>query len=199
MSAKLLESYHNLVQGRTRILLAWVFVFILAFFSRQYPALPGIALCFAGATIRFWASGYLRKDKRLAVGGPYAHSRNPLYLGTYLMAVGTVWAIGNLPLLAAVTVLFAAIYHFVIRHEERRLRELFGETYAKYCEAVPRFFPRPLPPSRDVLNEINPEPAHHQYSWDLSKKNRAYEAYVSFAGMIGFVALAAYLWQNFGS
>src|SRR5947209_4105578 len=106
--------YRSAIRGKTRIALAWAFVAILALAARQYPTPPGIVLCFLGASLRFWASGFLRKDSRPAVGGPYAFVRNPLYLGTYLMGVGTLWAIGNIPLLATVTVLFAAIYHFII-------------------------------------------------------------------------------------
>lgn len=182
---------------RTRIGLAWLFVFVFAFYSRQYPALPGVALCFVGATIRFWSSGYLRKDARPAVGGPYAWVRNPLYLGTYVMALGAAWSIGNLWLLGTLTVVFAALYHFVILAEEVKLREIFGAPYLKYCELVPRFFPRPWPASRKALKDVNPEADQHRFSWALANKNRAYEAYVSFAGIMLLVILAAHAWQRF--
>ena len=85
--------FRGFVQGKTRIAMAWGFAIALGLSARQYPTWPGIVLCFLGATVRFWASGYLRKDSRPAVGGPYAWIRNPLYFGTYLMAVGTSWAI----------------------------------------------------------------------------------------------------------
>src|SRR5690242_4328919 len=85
--------YRGFIQGKTRIALAWLFAIALGLSARIAPQWPGIGLCFAGATLRFWASGYLRKDSRPAVGGPYAWVRNPLYLGTYLMALGTALAI----------------------------------------------------------------------------------------------------------
>jgi protein-S-isoprenylcysteine O-methyltransferase Ste14 len=192
--------FRGFVQGKTRIVMAWVFAALLGFFARNYPTWPGVALCFAGATIRFWASGYLRKDSRPAVGGPYAWIRNPLYFGTYLMAVGTAWAIEAWWLLGIVTVLFAVIYHYIILDEETKLHRIFGESYAHYQSLVPRFFPRPWPASHAKLAaQVNPEPTHHHYDWPLSMKNKSYEAYASFAGLIGFVALVAFAWQKFGS
>lgn len=188
--------YRGFIQGKTRIALAWLFAFLLIFSARAYPTWPGIALCFLGATIRFWASGYLRKDSRPAVGGPYAMVRNPLYLGTYLMALGTALSIENWWLLGTMTVLFAAIYHYIILDEETKLQRIFGEPYLKYCKLVPRFFPRLWPANKKGLTEVNPEESHHHYSWELAKKNKAYEAYASFAGLIGFVALVAFVWKQ---
>jgi hypothetical protein len=184
------------LRGRPRIYLAWAFVFILVFAARQYPTLPGIALCFVGATIRFWASGFLRKDSQLAVGGPYRISRNPLYLGTYLMALGVALSIENYYLLGAMTLLFAVVYHYIIMDEEVKLKEIFGEPYRAYLAAVPRFFPRPWPASREKLRAVNHSANAFQFSWELGMKNRAYEAYVSWIGLIGAVAAIAWAWQN---
>ena len=191
--------FRGFIQGKTRIALAWVFAALLVFSARNYPTLPGIIVCFVGATIRFWASGYLRKDSRPAVGGPYAFVRNPLYLGTYLMAIGTAWSVENYWLLAVITVLFALIYHFIILDEETKLKRIFGAPYETYCKLVPRFFPRPWPASKSGLAEVNPEPSHQAYDWQISMKNKAYEAYVTFVALIGFVAFSAYAWQRFGA
>src|SRR5436190_1125895 len=106
--------FRGFIQGKTRITMAWTFAILLGLSAQRYPVWQGIALCFVGASLRFWASGYLRKDSRPAVGGPYAFIRNPLYLGTYLMALGTAWAIENWALLFISTVLFAVIYHYII-------------------------------------------------------------------------------------
>ena len=114
------------------------------------------------------------------------------------MAVGTAAAIGNIWLLAAVTFLFAGIYHYIILDEETKLIRIFGEPYNVYCKVVPRFFPRPLPASKASLTEVNPDLSQHPFSWDLAVKNKAYEAYASFAGLIGFVTLAAYAWRTLG-
>lgn len=192
-----LRWFRSLVRGRTRVALAWVFAAALLVCARQYPTWPGISVCFFGATIRFWASGYLRKDTRPAVGGTYAHVRNPLYLGTYLMAVGTALAVEAWVLLAAASILFAVIYHFIITDEEIKLREIFGAPYIRYCELVPRFFPRPWPASRAALAEVNPEPSYSRYDWALSMKNKSYESYATFAGLISVVTVCAWLWQRF--
>jgi hypothetical protein len=190
--------YRGFIQGKTRILAAWAFAILLGLTARDYPQWPGILLCLAGAALRYWASGYLRKDARPAAGGPYAFVRNPLYLGTYLMALGTTWAIQSYTILAALTVLYAALYHFIILDEEVKLRAIFGQPYERYTQLVPRFFPRPWPAKRESLLEVNPEQAHHHFSKELASRNKAYEAFASFAGLIGYVALAAYLWKTLG-
>ncbi len=189
----------SIIRGKTRIALAWIFSIALVFAAREYPHPVGVFICFAGAKLRFWASGFLRKDSRPAVGGPYAYVRNPLYLGTYLMAVGTAAAIQNWWLLGICSVAFAVVYHFIILDEETKLRQIFGEPYLKYCATVPRFFPRPWPAPDVALKEVNPEPEHRQYNWEIAMKNKAYEAYASFFGLMGFVTLIAFVWKKFFS
>jgi len=187
--------YRGFIQGKTRIALAWIFAFLIGFSAREYPQWPGIVVCFLGGTLRFWASGYLRKDNRPAVGGPYAWVRNPLYLGTYLMAVGVVLSIQSWFFLAVLTLIYPAIYHYIILDEETKLHRIFGAPYATYCELVPRFFPRPWPAKHSSLLKVNPEKEHHHFSMALANKNKAYEAYASWAGLIGYAALAAWIWK----
>lgn len=195
----LTDTFRSVIRGKTRIGMAWLFAVALLWFARTTPQTPGILICFIGATIRFWASGYLRKDSRPAVGGPYAWTRNPLYLGTYLMAVGVAASIENWPLLGVTSVVFAVVYHFIILDEEVKLHGLFGAPYKRYCELVPRFFPRLWPigaAPKDALSDVNPEPAHRTYDWALSKQNKAFEAYVSFVALIGLVWICAELWSR---
>ncbi len=197
-----LSWYRGFIQGKTRIIMAWAFAIILGFLARDYPTLPGVVLCAIGASLRFWASGYLRKDSCPAVGGPYAWVRNPLYLGTYLMALGVVWSIENWVLLATLTVLFAAIYHYIILDEETKLQKIFAQSYIEYCKRVPRFCPRfwpPFTPSRGELLQINPNPEQHLFSMPLAMKNKAYEAYLTFAGLVFYVMLMAFFWKRFFS
>ena len=189
--------FRSAIRGKTRIGMAWIFAIALIFSARNYPTLPGIVVCFIGASLRFWASGFLRKDSRPAVGGPYAFTRNPLYLGTYLMALGTAMATGNWLLLAVATVAFALVYHYIILDEETKLHQIFGTPYQLYCQRVKRFIPRPWP--MVTVSDINPEEAHRHFSWELATKNKAYEAYVTFAALMGFVAVVAFAWQRFGS
>ncbi len=193
---RFLNLFQGWIQGKTRILFAWFFVIGLGFFVPSMPwakAWPGVFLCFLGASLRYWASGYLRKDKRLAVGGPYAFSRNPLYLGTYLMAVGSVWMINHWLLLSFLSIFFAGIYHFIILAEEKKLQRIFHKTYTQYCQLVPRFFPSIqclfFPVRKKMLYQVNPESSHHHFSFDLAMKNKAYEAYAAFFGILGWVWL----------
>ena len=190
--------YRGFIQGKTRITLAWLFAAALIFSARQYPTWPGIALCFLGASLRFWASAFLRKDNRPAVGGPYALTRNPLYLGTFVMALGACLSIENGWLLAALFVSFTAIYHFIILDEEVKLERIFGQPYIIYKTLVPRFFPRPWPVSKTKLMAVNPDQTHHRFSWDLAKKNKALEPYWSFIGLLGVIYLVAYSWKTWG-
>ncbi len=176
--------------------MAWIFAITLGLSAREFPLWHGVLLAFLGSCLRFWASGYIRKDSRPAVGGPYAWVRNPLYLGTYLMALGAAAAIENWWLLGIGSVLFALVYHFIILDEETKLVRIFGEPYLKYCTLVPRFFPKPWRASRAALSEVNPEMEHHGFSGKLAMKNKAYEALASFAGLVGAITLVAWAWKN---
>lgn len=114
----------------------------------------GGAVALVGLAVRAWASGHIRKNSRLAVSGPYAYTRNPLYLGSFVLGIGfTVAASSALWLFAALGGLFAAlflgIYIPVMRVEASTLAELFGEDYRRYAEAVPLIFPRLTPYKAD--------------------------------------------------
>ena len=198
--SSLKTKYRGWIQGKTRIAAAWLFALGLIFISRDFPKWHGILVCFVGASLRYWASGYLRKDSRPAVGGPYAFVRNPLYLGTYLMAVGVLMAIENWTIVIISSIAFWAVYHFIILDEETKLQKLFGASYTKYCGSVPRFFPRIWPPffpaAQATLLKINPEKSHLSYSAELAAKNKAFEAYASFAGLIALVWFSAWFWQH---
>jgi protein-S-isoprenylcysteine O-methyltransferase Ste14 len=112
--------------------------------------LIGGAVAVVGLGIRAWASGHIRKNARLAVSGPYAHTRNPLYLGSFILGLGfTVAASSSLLLFLILGGLFASlflgIYWPVMRVESATLAEMFGEEYKRYAAAVPLLFPRLAP------------------------------------------------------
>ena len=143
------DSLRRFFAGRRRFQLAWIFAVLLIFSAKQYPTLPGVLICFLGATVRFHASGYLRKEAKLAVGGPYSYTRNPLYLGTLVMAMGATISVGALLLAVVMGLVFFLNYHYVIEHEEAKLPSYFGDAYLKYCQLVPRFLPRLTAPPHD--------------------------------------------------
>lgn len=103
----------------------------------------GVALL--GLALRAWASGHVRKNDILAVSGPYAYTRNPLYLGSFIIGLGFTVAAGRWILGVVFAVFFLCIYVPVMRIESKTLAQLFGESYAKYSGAVPLFLPRPYP------------------------------------------------------
>jgi|GEM_PF-470635 len=178
--------FRRLVGGNTRKGVAWIYAALLILTAAEYPNWVGILICALGAGVRFWASGFLRKNTRPSVGGPYAHARNPLYLGTYLMQVGASVAVGQWALALAGTVLFAVVYHCVILDEEEKLERIFGAPYLLYIKRVPRFFPSPFRPNREQLLEINPVAEHLEFSWALVRENKAHP-WVSFLALIGFL------------
>lgn len=103
----------------------------------------GIALI--GLLIRAWASGHIRKNQNLAISGPYAYTRNPLYLGSFILGVGFTIAAGVWWLGLIFVVLFLGIYLPVMRVEAGELTQIFSGEYKDYAEKVPLFFPRPRP------------------------------------------------------
>jgi protein-S-isoprenylcysteine O-methyltransferase Ste14 len=98
-----------------------------------------------GLALRAWSAGHIRKNAALATSGPYAYTRNPLYLGSFILGLGFTIASGQ-PLLAIPFVaLFLGIYFPVMRVEAKHLAETFGEDYRRYQQAVPLFFPYLIP------------------------------------------------------
>ncbi|MBS1790311.1 MAG: isoprenylcysteine carboxylmethyltransferase family protein [Acidobacteria bacterium] len=129
---------------RLRVPIGFVTAILFVVFSRpSWQSLAvGTPLALLGALIRGWASGHLRKNAELAVSGPYAHTRNPLYFGSFVMATGCavaggVWLIGTW-----LVVFFLAIYWPVMQAEAAHMRTLFGEAYARWSAEVPLFLPR---------------------------------------------------------
>jgi len=100
----------------------------------------GVALL--GLGLRAWASGHLQKNDALAISGPYAYTRNPLYLGSFLIGVGFTIGAGRWILALVFVLFFFCIYVSVMRIEAKTLTQLFGESYADYAGAVPLFLPR---------------------------------------------------------
>ena len=101
----------------------------------------GVAVALAGILVRAWAAGHIVKNGKLATSGPYAHTRNPLYVGTFLIMCG--FAVIATPwLLLVVLALFALVYGPVMRREAEHVRALHTTAYDTWAAAVPMFVPR---------------------------------------------------------
>ena len=142
----------------------------------------GSGLILAGIGIRAAASGHIRKNAELASTGPYAYTRNPLYLGSILIAAGFVVTARNLWLGVAALVVFAIIYVPVIAAEEKYLRSAFPE-YAEYAAHVPRLFPRPTPYRAGTKDGLP------QFSRELYMRHREYNAILGSALMLAALIL----------
>jgi protein-S-isoprenylcysteine O-methyltransferase Ste14 len=143
---------------------------------RRQPRPSAIAwsllLVLPGLWLRAYASGYVKKNKELTQTGPYAYTRNPLYLGSILIAAGFAVALLSWPVAAMLTAMFLIIYVPVIASEERFLRSNFAD-FAAYCQRVPRLLPRfsaaPPPPGKTEVSSGN-------FSFDLYLRHREYNA-----------------------
>ena len=103
--------------------------------------IAGFAIVAVGLAIRAAASGHIRKDRELTTTGPYAYTRNPLYLGSLLMGLGFAVASRSWWVLGLLVALGIAIYWPLVRAEENYLREHF-QGFDDYARRVPRMFPR---------------------------------------------------------
>jgi protein-S-isoprenylcysteine O-methyltransferase Ste14 len=158
-----------------------VLYFWLARPSWRSLALGGIGVL-AGLLIRALASGHVRKNEALATSGPYAYTRNPLYLGSLLMGVGFCVAARSWWVGVALVVMFFAVYLPVIWDEEAFLRRTFPE-FEEYARRVPRMLPRLAPGS--AREKEGPA----GFSWELYLKHREYNALLGAVGML--IALIA--------
>ena len=131
---------------RARVPLGFVAAALYLWLARPDPTTLGIgaAVALAGVLVRAWAAGHIVKNGRLATTGPYAHTRNPLYVGSFLIACG--FAVMATPwLLLAVGAFWAAVYAPVMRREAEHVRALHREAYDAWAAAVPMFVPRLTP------------------------------------------------------
>jgi protein-S-isoprenylcysteine O-methyltransferase Ste14 len=123
------------------------FVFAAFYLWRAQPTWTslavGTAIAAVGLGIRAVASGHVDKNEELATTGPYAYVRNPLYLGSIVVAIGFAIAARDIAIAVLIVLLFALIYVPVIRAEESFLRSRFPE-FEAYARAVPRLLPHTL-------------------------------------------------------
>jgi protein-S-isoprenylcysteine O-methyltransferase Ste14 len=130
-----------------RLRAIWLLVVPFLWLATPTPGLllAGIALAVVGLSIRAWAAGVIHKDRELTTSGPYAFTRNPLYLGSLLLGLGTVIAGGKWIFVLAFLGFFAVVYGRTMRHEEAVLEEAFSERYRHYAAQVPLLLPRLAP------------------------------------------------------
>lgn len=168
--------------ARLRVPVGFVLVAAFAWFSA--PTLTGVAvgtlLALPGLLLRAWAAGHLRKNSTLTTSGPYAWIRNPLYVGTLIVAAGMAYAAQQWSLAALFAFVFLFIYLPAISLEEQHLSNLFPE-FASYAQKVPL-----LIPYRGRLSSSTP------FAFSQYLHNREYEALLGFLAGVLFLAAKAY-------
>ena len=158
------------------------FLMVAAFLWLSEPTWTSLALGLPvsalGLALRAWAAGHLEKNRALAESGPYAHVRNPLYIGTLAVAAGFVIASRRWELGVLFAAVFLLIYLPVVELEEQHLRSLFPE-YADYAKRVPRLWPR-----------ITFGKSSKPFRFALYLRNQEYQA------LVGFLAgVAVLIWK----
>jgi len=139
----------------------------------------GSTLALAGLALRAFAAGCLEKNTDLSTSGPYAYTRNPLYLGSLLMGSGLALSGGSWLVGIACLGFFLLSYYPVMRREEDTLRQKFGEAYERYACAVPLFFP----------TGRRATAGGQRFLWARYLKNREYRAALGLGLGIVFLVL----------
>lgn len=178
-----LRPYADFV-ARLRVPIGFLLAATFAWFARPtFCSLAcGIPVSLAGLALRAWAAGHLAKDQQLATAGPYAYIRNPLYVGTLLVALGLAAAARSVWLAALFATVFLLVYLPAVMLEEQHLADLFPE-YRVYAAAVPSLIPF-----------RRPHPGSARFSSKLYRRNREYQALLGFAaGLVWLFYRAAAL------
>lgn len=158
-------------------------IIFVVFAKPNLPMLAiGLALAVAGEALRIWAAGCISKNARLACGGPFGFVRNPLYLGSLLIAFGYCFMSGLWWSFLLTALFYYYFYYGTIYNEEEHLRNVLGEPYVQYTNAVPRLRPRLR---RYTGAEAEP------FTWRLVWHNREQQ---SILGVALFVTAFILIW-----
>ncbi len=189
---------------RQRITLSFVAGGLFLYLATPASAtiLTGAPFILIGEAIRTCASGFIKKDKELAQEGPYALTRNPLYLGNFLIGFGFSIMAGNLALVVIFLIIFLLMYQVTIKNEEEKLFNKFGDSFLEYKRRVPAFFPVPsfikslLFPSLQKSDKERFERSTNfslNMDWHLVIQHKEHHTWLGIAGcMIVFIVKTLY-------
>ena len=187
MSVEPSRTSWSAVARRIRVPLGFAFAIFYIWLARpsELSIVAGALLVIPGILLRAVASGHVQKNRELTTSGPYAYTRNPLYLGSLVLASGFAIAARSWWIAGMMLAIFFAIYVPVIAAEERFLRGTFPD-YADYAQQVPRLWPRLTPFGSQ----------RGQFSGELYRKLREYNALLGSLFLLGIllVKLLKPLW-----
>jgi protein-S-isoprenylcysteine O-methyltransferase Ste14 len=171
--------------GWLRLRAVWLFVLAFLFFAKPTPLLLtiGAGLAVVGLAVRAWAAGSISKNHELSTGGPYAFTRNPLYLGSFFLGLGSTLAGGRWEFVAVFLAFFGLVYSKTMRREEAVLEELFGERFRLYAASVPRLVPRL------VAAQVPGTNSGADFRLSQYRDNREWEALVGAVGAFGYLTV----------
>ena len=160
---------------RLRLPLGFILGITYLLFARPTPLTLAVggAIALIGVLIRGWASGHISKNERLATSGPYAHTRNPLYFGSFLIAAGFAIA-AHWALLLLVVAFLVLIYAPTMQRERANIAGRFPAAYEAYAANVPAFVPRPTPWKATHPDEEN------DFSFDLYMTHGEWKAGITY-------------------
>lgn len=144
----------------------------------------GATVVLIGEAGRTWASGHIDKNARLATGGPYRFTRNPLYFFNGVIFAGFCIMADNLWAALLGVALFTLIYRPVLRREAEYMEQLFGDQYRQWAATVPLFFPT-----------WTSYPAQGRYDWGLVQKHREHRNALAMLVGIGLLVLIGW-WRG---
>ena len=172
----------QLLAKKLRLPLGFILAALYLAFARPEPLslIVGGSIAFLGVLARAWASGHIHKNQRLASTGPYAHTRNPLYFGSFLIAMGFAIA-AHWSLIIGVIAFWYFIYGPTIERERKATSERFPEHFPEYEKNVPLFVPRLRPWTGTGAAAAENDGA---FSFDLYMKHGEWKAALAFFATI---------------
>jgi protein-S-isoprenylcysteine O-methyltransferase Ste14 len=175
--------------SRIRVRSGFLLAAIYLVWAQPTPTrlVAGGVVALAGLLLRAWSAGYIEKERKLAASGPYAHTRNPLYLGSAIAALGFAIAGAQWWFFPLLVFFLGAVYWPVIRYEQARLERLFPAEFPVYARAVPAFWPR--------LRAWREGGAQGVFRWEQYRRNREYRAFLGSLVIVLFLLARMYLFR----
>lgn len=169
---------------RFRVPASWALGLLALFLARPTPLhyIFGLGMAAVGEAVRVWAAGHLQKEGGITRSGPYVWTRNPLYLGSFLIGMGFAVATARWEVVLLLGVLVIGVYLPVIRTEAAQLGRQYPGVYAEYARQVPLILPRPW--RRPLRRGIE---SRQRFSWARTLVNREHVT------LLGWLAVAALL------
>jgi protein-S-isoprenylcysteine O-methyltransferase Ste14 len=168
------------IARRIRVPLSFAFTALYLWLAQPaiFSILLGCIFVVLGLFLRALASGHVKKNQELSTGGPYGYTRNPLYLGSLILAAGFAIAARSWAIIVMMLIFFVVIYVPVIRGEEAFLRQRFAE-FDHYARSVPRLLPK-------FSSRWNKGTS---FSWGLYRQHREYNALLGSLALLGALAV----------